>query len=172
MPSKEELAHDFLWRVHKATPKKGMIKVFNRSHYEEVLVVRMLGYVDNEKAKKRFETLNNFEKIVAENNTVILKFYLHTSFEEQKIRLLERMTNPRKHWKHSDGDWKMREHWDEFRIYYQEMIDNCSSPFKWNIIPSDENRYKELLVLRKIVETLKSLDLEYPELESEIKIPV
>lgn len=170
VPTKEELAHDFLWRVHKETPKKGMIKVFNRSHYEEVLVVRMLGFVDNEKAKKRFEVLNNFEKIIADNNTIILKFYLHTSFDEQEKRLKERMINPKKYWKHNDGDWEMRKHWDGFRIYYQEMIDNCSSPFDWNIIPSDENRYKELLVLRKIVNSLKTLDLEYPNLKTEIEI--
>lgn len=171
VPSKEELAHDFLWRVHKATPKKGMIKVFNRSHYEEVLVVRMLGYVNNEKAKERFETLNNFEKIVAENNTIILKFCLHTSYEEQEKRLIERMTNPKKYWKHSDGDWEMRKHWNEFRIYYQEMIDNCSSPFPWHVIPSDNNRYKEYLVLKQIVKTLKTLNLKYPSLETKMNIP-
>ncbi len=168
VPSKEELAHDFLWRVHKATPKKGMIKVFNRSHYEEILVVRMLGYVNNEQAKERFKVLNNFEEIVAQNNTKILKFYLHTSFEEQETRLKERMTNPEKYWKHSDGDWEMRKHWDEFRIYYQDMIDNCSNPFEWHIIPSDENRYKELLILRKIVGTMKAMNLKYPNLKTEL----
>lgn len=169
-PTKEELVHDFLWRVHKETPKKGMIKVFNRSHYEDVLVVRMLGFVDDEKAKERFRIINNFEEIIAQNNTVILKFYLHTSLDEQELRLKERMTNPEKHWKHNDGDWEMRKHWDEFRGYYQDVIDNCSAPFEWNIIPSDENKYKELLVLRKIVATLKNLDLKYPELETELNI--
>lgn len=171
VPSKEELARDFLWRVHKATPKKGMIKIFNRSHYEEVLVVRMLGYVNDEQAKDRFRLLNNFEEIVAQNNTTILKFYLHTSYEVQGDRLKERMTNPEKLWKHNDGDWEMRAKWDEFRVYYQDVIDNCSSPFAWHIIPSDENRYKELMVLRKIVETMNSLDLNYPKMETEMKIP-
>lgn len=170
VPSKEELAHDFLWRVHQATPKKGQIKVFNRSHYEEVLVVRMLGYVDDEAAKNRFRLLNNFEEIVAQNNTIIEKFYLHTSYEEQEVRLKERMTNPEKYWKHNDGDWEMRTKWNEFRGYYQEMIDNCSEPFAWSIIPADENRYKEVLVLRKLVDTLKNLDLKYPELESEMSV--
>jgi PPK2 family polyphosphate:nucleotide phosphotransferase len=171
VPSKEELAHDFLWRVHKATPKKGMIKVFNRSHYEEVLVVRSLGFVDDEQAKDRFRILNNFEEIVAQNRTTILKFYLHTSYDEQKNRLKERMTNPEKYWKHNDGDWETRAQWDKFRVYYQDVIDNCSVPFEWNVIPADENRYKELLVLRKIVETMKSLDLKYPDLETELEIP-
>lgn len=170
VPSKEELAHDFLWRVHKATPKKGQIKVFNRSHYEDVLVVRMLGFVDDETANKRFKILNNFEEIVAQNNTIIEKFYLHTSYEEQEVRLKERMTNPEKHWKHSDGDWGMREKWDEFRVYYQDMIDNCSEPFAWNIIPAGENRYKELLVLKKLIATLKSLDLKYPDLETDMEV--
>lgn len=168
VPSKEELAHDFLWRVHKETPKKGEIKVFNRSHYEDVLVTRMLGFVDDDLAQKRFKIINNFEEIVAQNNTEIVKFYLHTSKEEQEVRLKERMTNPEKYWKHNDGDWEMRKHWDKFRTYYQEVIDNCSFPFEWYIIPSDDNRYKEVQVLRKLVSTLESLDLKYPELETEM----
>ena len=169
VPSKEELSHDFLWRVHKATPKKGEIKVFNRSHYEDVLVVRSLGFVSDDEAKRRFRLLNNFEEIVAENKTTILKFYLHTSYEEQENRLHERMTNPEKHWKHNDGDWEMRKHWDKFRSYYQDLIDNCSAPFKWNIIPADENRWKEVLVLRKLVETLENLKLKYPKLETKME---
>jgi polyphosphate kinase 2 (PPK2 family) len=148
-----------------------MIKVFNRSHYEEVLVVRSLGFVDDEQAKDRFRILNNFEEIVAQNRTTILKFYLHTSYDEQENRLKERMTNPEKYWKHNDGDWETRAQWDKFRVYYQDVIDNCSVPFEWNVIPADENRYKELLVLRKIVETMKSLDLKYPDLETELEIP-
>ena len=169
VPSKEELAHDFLWRVHKETPKKGEIKVFNRSHYEDVLVTRMLGFVDDDLAKKRFKIINNFEEIVAQNNTIILKFYLHTSKEEQEIRLKERMTNPEKYWKHNDGDWEMRKHWDKFRSYYQDLIDNCSAPFEWNIIPADENHWKEVLVLRKLVETLENLQLKYPKLETKME---
>lgn len=169
VPSKEELAHDFLWRVHQHTPKKGEIKIFNRSHYEDVLVTRMLGFVDDDLAKKRFQIINNFEEIVAQNNTIIVKFYLHTSKDEQENRLKERMTNPEKHWKHSDGDWEMRKHWDKFRVYYQEVIDNCSAPFEWNVIPADENRYKELLVLKKLIDTLESLDLEYPDLDTELE---
>lgn len=170
-PTKEELAHDFLWRVHKETPKKGMVTIFNRSHYEDVLVVRSLGFIDDATAKERFRIINNFEEIVAQNKTTILKFYLHTSYDEQEDRLKERMTNPEKHWKHNDGDWETRAQWDQFRVYYQDVLDNCSKPFDWHIIPSDENRYKELLILRKIVETLKSLDLKYPDLETEMEIP-
>jgi len=170
VPSKEELAHDFLWRVHQKTPRKGEIKIFNRSHYEDVLVTRMLGFVSDDLAKKRFQIINNFEEIVAQNNTVIVKFYLHTSKEEQENRLKERMTDPEKHWKHSDGDWQMREHWDLFRTYYQDVIDNCSAPFEWNVIPADENRYKELLVLQKLINTLENLDLKYPDLETEMEV--
>ena len=118
--------------------------------------------------KNRFRLLNNFEEIVAQNNTIIEKFYLHTSYEEQEIRLKERMTNPEKHWKHNDGDWEMRKHWDKFRVYYQDVIDNCSAPFEWNIIPADENRHKEVQVLKKLVSTLEKLDLKYPELDSEM----
>lgn len=168
VPTKEELAHDFLWRVHKETPRKGEIKIFNRSHYEDVLVTRMLGNVSDELAKERFRIINNFEEIIAQNNTIVVKFYLHTSKEEQEKRLKERMENPEKHWKHSDGDWQMREHWDLFRTYYQDVIDNCSVPFEWNIIPADENKYKELQVLKKLIAILESLDLKYPELKTEM----
>lgn len=168
VPSKVELAHDFLWRVHKETPKKGAIKIFNRSHYEDVLVTRMLGFVDDGLAKKRFKIINNFEQIIMQNDTVILKFYLHTSKEEQEQRLRERMTNSEKYWKHNDGDWEMRKHWDAFRVYYQEVIDNCAEVADWNIIPADENRYKEVLVLRKIVDTLEKMNLKYPALKTEL----
>lgn len=169
VPTKEELAHDFLWRIHKEMPAKGQIKIFNRSHYEDVLVTRVLGYVNDELAQKRFQQINHFEELVAQNDTIILKFFLHTSYQEQGERLEERMTNPEKYWKHSDTDWEMRKHWDKFMVYYQEVINKCSTPFEWHIIPSDENNYKEILVLRKIVETLEKLPLSFPPLVTEME---
>ena len=121
-PTDEEFAHDFLWRVHQHSPAKGMIQVFNRSHYEDILVPSVLGYIPKEVVEERYEMINKFEELLEHNNTKVLKFFLHVSKEEQLERLQERIDNPEKHYKHNDGDWEMRAKWDEFRIYYQEMI--------------------------------------------------
>lgn len=167
VPTKEELAHDFLWRIHQQTPKKGQIKIFNRSHYEDVLVTRVLGFTDDETAKQRFGLINNFEKQVATNNTVILKFYLHISYDEQEKRLLERTTEGHKFHKHSDGDWENRPHWDDYMRYYEECIDNTQEAAPWHIIPVGNKRYKEYLVAKTVVEALRKLDLKYPALDTE-----
>ncbi len=163
-PSKEELAHDFLWRIHQHTPAKGMIQVFNRSHYEDVLITRVHAWCDDKTAAKRIEAINNFEKLLTDSNTHVLKFYLHLSKEEQEVRLTERKTNPLKMWKHNDGDWEERKQWDSYMKYYETVI-NQTAACPWHIIPTDENRYKEYLILKTIITKLETLDLELPNLE-------
>lgn len=167
-PTKEELAHDFLWRIHQETPVKGQIKVFDRSHYEDVLVTRVLGLVDDAKAKKRFDMINNFEEILADNNTITLKFFLHVSKDRQEQRLKERMSIREKFYKHSDGDWETRKHWDKYMIYYNECIEHTQKVAPWHIVPVDQNWYKEYYITKTIVETLEKLDLAYPDLETEL----
>lgn len=164
-PTQEELSHDYLWRVHKVTPAKGMIQIFNRSHYEDVLVTRLLGIVDDNEVEKRFRHINDFEQMLTDCGTIILKFYLHISEEEQQKSFHDRLTDPFKHWKHSRKDKEMAQHWPEFRRYYQEVFEKCSPELPWMIIPSDDNWYKEYLVAKKIVETLKGLDMKYPKLD-------
>ena len=165
-PTKEELAHDFLWRVHQHTPGKGMIQIFNRSHYEDVLVTRVLGYVDEENAKEKFVQINGFEQLLEQNNTTILKFFLHVGKDKQKEKFLDRLEDPTKHWKYNPGDWETRSHWDEYVEYYQEVFEKCNTP-KWNIIPADENWYKEYLIAEKIHEVLSAMNLSYPPMPAE-----
>jgi len=165
-PTEEEFAHDFLWRVHPHTPAKGMIQVFNRSHYEDILVPSVYGYLPKEAIDERFELINNFEQQVESNGTVILKFYLHTSKDEQLRRLIERVEVSEKHWKHNDGDWESREHWDDFRAVYETIFKKCDKP-EWHIVPADRNWEKVNYVARTILSTLKDMDLQWPELKSE-----
>ena len=162
-PTEEELKHDFLWRVHKEMPAKGMIQIFNRSHYEDVLVTRVEKWVDDKTIKKRFEHINNFEDLVTDNGTIILKFYLHISKETQAGRLNERKTNPTKYWKHNDADWRTNEKWNQYRKAYEDVFKHCNNP-EWTIVPSDQNWYKEYIVAKKIYETMKKLKLEYPKM--------
>lgn len=168
VPTKEELAHDFLWRIHKETPAKGQIKIFNRSHYEDVLVTRVLGFTDDKTAHKRFQIINNFEEIVAQNNTIILKFFLNVSYNMQEERLKERITVPHKFYKHSDGDWETRKDWDKYMVYYNECINHTQKTAPWHIIPVDQNWYKEYLIAKTVVEALEKLPLEYPPLETDM----
>ncbi len=163
-PTPEEFAHDFLWRVHKHTPEKGMIQVFNRSHYEDVLIQKVHKWIDEDTVIRRYEHINNFEKLLADNGTRIIKFYLHTSKEKQLIELDERKTDPRKYWKHNDNDYKEREFWDEYMKAYEGVFKFCGNDVLWNIIPSDQNWYKEYLISKILVEEFASMDLEYPPL--------
>lgn len=165
-PTDEEYAHDFLWRVHQNTPGKGMIQVFNRSHYEDILVPSVLGFIPKEIIETRYEMINNFEKTIESNGTKILKFYLHTSKEEQLERLQERIDNPEKHFKHKDGDWKTRELWDEYRTVYESIFKRCNKT-PWHIIPSDQNWYKTNLVSKIMVDTFEKMNLQWPALDSE-----
>ena len=162
-PTTEELAHDFLWRIHQHTPAKGMIHIHNRSHYEDVLVTRVHHWIDEATAKKRMNAINQFEHILKENNhTTILKFYLHVSHDEQLSRLKERMEIQEKMWKYNENDLKESELWDTYMSYYEECFSSCQSSAPWHIIPADQNWYKNYLIAEKLVSTLKSFKMKYP----------
>jgi PPK2 family polyphosphate:nucleotide phosphotransferase len=161
-PTSEELSHDFLWRIHQHTPAKGMIQVFNRSHYEDILVTRVHKWCDDKTAAKRMKAINDFEALLQNhNNTHILKFYLHVSPEEQHERLSERMKDPTKMWKYNDRDFEEAKLWDIYMNMYQDCFDNCNNP-PWTIVPADQNWYKEYIIASQLHGLLKSLDMLYP----------
>jgi PPK2 family polyphosphate:nucleotide phosphotransferase len=164
-PSPEELSHDFLWRVHSHAPAKGEIRLFNRSHYEDILVTRVHKWCDDETAKQRMKAINDFESLLQEHNrTHILKFYLHISSAEQKIRLAERLKNPSKMWKYNDKDFEESKLWDIYMRMYEDCFENCDHP-AWTIVPSDQNWYKEYIIAKELHDLLKSLDMQYPGLK-------
>jgi PPK2 family polyphosphate:nucleotide phosphotransferase len=164
-PTEEELAHDFLWRIHRYAPEKGMIQIFNRSHYEDVLVTRVHGWCDDTTAARRFDAINNFEELLAlHNNTQILKFYLHISQDEQKERLEERVKDPTKEWKYNAKDKEEAKLWDKYMEMYEDVFVNCSV-MPWVVVPADQNWYKEYLLAKTLVDSLKGLDMKYPDLK-------
>jgi PPK2 family polyphosphate:nucleotide phosphotransferase len=164
-PTAEELSHDFLWRIHKHTPAKGMIQVFNRSHYEDILVTRVHGWCNDDMALKRMKAINDFEALLEEqNDTHILKFYLHISPEEQKERLAERMTDPAKMWKFNERDAEEAKLRDKYLEMYEECFENCCNP-PWTIVPSDQNWYKEYIIANALCDLLKGLEMKYPSLK-------
>lgn len=165
-PTDEELAHDFLWRIHRNTPARGMIQVFNRSHYEDILITRVHGWCDDATAKKRMRAINDFEQLLTENNTHILKFYLHISPEEQQQRLNERMSDPAKMWKYNKKDFDEAKLWQQYRFMYEECFDNCNDP-EWTIVPADQNWYKEHIIARSLRDLLKGLKMQFPLLQEE-----
>lgn len=155
-PSQEELSHDFLWRVHAQTPAKGQITIFNRSHYEDVLIVRVHDLVPKRIWEKRYDQINHFERHLVDNGTVVLKFFLHISKSEQEQRLLEREQDKTKAWKLAVGDWKERELWDQYQNAYMDTLEKCSTDWApWRIVPADRKWYRDLAVLESVVETLK-----------------
>lgn len=163
-PSKLELAHDFLWRAHLACPGKGMIGVFNRSHYEDVLVVRVDDLVPESVWRSRYQMINDFESMLSSTGTRILKFFLHISRDEQKERFQERLDRPEKNWKFDAGDLRKREQWNDYMKAYEEMLEKCStSHAPWYVIPSDQKWYRNLAITRVIVHTLRDMGLNYPE---------
>ncbi|MBS1750175.1 MAG: polyphosphate kinase [Bacteroidetes bacterium] len=165
VPTAEELSHDFLWRIHAHAPAKGLIQVFNRSHYEDILVTRVHKWCDDDTAKKRMDAINDFEKLLTlHNNTRILKFYLHISPEEQLERLKERTADPKKMWKYNEKDFEEAKLWNEYMRVYEECFSHCSY-VPWHIIPTDQNWYKEYLITKKVYETLKGLNMKYPGLK-------
>jgi len=165
VPTAEEAAHDFLWRIHQHSPAKGVIQIFNRSHYEDVLVTRVHKWIDDDIAKKRMEAINDFEKLLQEHNsTSILKFYLHVSPEEQQKRLAERIQNPRKQWKYNENDFSEAKLWDIYMNMYEDCFENCHY-IPWTIVPADQNWYKEYMIASKVFETLKDLNMKYPGLK-------
>ena len=165
-PTPEELAHDFLWRIHKAVPKRSLIGIFNRSHYEDVLVVRVHNLVPPEVWQGRYEHINAFEKSLADSGVVILKFFLHISKEEQARRLQARLDNPDKLWKFNKGDLKERQLWDDYMAAYTDAVQKCSTSYApWYIVPSDQKWYRNFVVGQIITETLAELNPQYPEPE-------
>ena len=164
-PTPEELAHDFLWRIHQYAPQKGMIQVFNRSHYEDILVTRVHKWCDDKIAQKRMKAINNLEELLQEHNaTHILKFYLHISPEEQHERLSERMKDPAKMWKYNEKDFEEAKLWDVYMQMYEDCFNNCNTP-EWTIVPSDQNWYKEYIIATTLLDKLKSLEMQFPGLK-------
>jgi PPK2 family polyphosphate:nucleotide phosphotransferase len=163
-PTELEMKHDFLWRIHQHVPEKGMIHIFNRSHYEDVLIQKVHQWVDEKTIAKRYEHIVNFEQLLMDTGTVVLKFYLHISKDKQLERLQERMTDPAKKWKHSETDFKEREYWPDYMKAYENAFENCSAAADWHIVPADQNWYKEYLIAKKVMETLEQLRMKYPGL--------
>jgi PPK2 family polyphosphate:nucleotide phosphotransferase len=156
VPTEAELAHDFLWRVHNKVPAKGMLGVFNRSHYEDVLVVRVHNLAPKNVWKKRYEQINNFERLLSDTNTIVLKFFLHISKEEQEERLLKREQEQAKAWKLSVGDWRERAYWEDYQEAYEEALTRCNTDYApWHIIPADRKWYRNLAISEVIVNTLQ-----------------
>jgi PPK2 family polyphosphate:nucleotide phosphotransferase len=163
-PTEVELSHDFLWRVHIHAPAKGMIGVFNRSHYEDVLITRVHKWCDDSTAEKRFNAINHFEELlVMHNSTSIFKFYLHVSKEEQQERLRERMEDPAKTYKYNKNDFKEAELRDQYLRMYEDVFENCSA-VPWTIVPADQNWYKEYIIAKTLANGLKKLNMKYPQL--------
>lgn len=165
VPTEEELGHDFLWRVHRVTPQKGMIGIFNRSHYEDVLVVRVHELVPEPVWRARYRMINDFEHLLAQSNTIILKFFLHISKAEQEERLLAREQEVEKAWKLAAGDWRERERWDDYMAAYDDVLEQCSTEHApWQIVPADRKWYRNYVVAKTVAETLRPLKagwLEY-----------
>jgi PPK2 family polyphosphate:nucleotide phosphotransferase len=156
VPTEEEREHDFLWRIHRHAPRKGELAIFNRSHYEDVLVVRVHGLVPESLWKERYGHIRDFEEMLAEHGTLILKYFLHISREEQEQRLVAREQEPRKAWKINAGDWEDREHWDDYTRAYEEALSRTATKqAPWTIVPSDSKWYRNLVVARSLVETLR-----------------
>jgi PPK2 family polyphosphate:nucleotide phosphotransferase len=163
VPTEEELDHDFLWRVHKATPRRGYIGIFNRSHYEDVLVVRVHDLVPEKVWQARYEQINHFEKLLADTGTTILKLYLHISKEEQKERFEARLRDPRKNWKFSMRDVEKRQDWDDYMLAFEDALSKCSTPWApWYVIPANRKWYRNLVVSQVIVDAMERLDMHYP----------
>ncbi|MBS1610069.1 MAG: polyphosphate kinase [Bacteroidetes bacterium] len=164
-PTSEELAHDFLWRIHSHAPAKGMIQLFNRSHYEDILITRVHKWCDDKTAMRRMKAINDFEQLLQEhNNTHILKFYLHVSPEEQQQRLQERIKDPEKQWKYNENDFAEAKLWDVYMQMYEDCFENCNDA-PWTIVPSDQNWYKEFIIASAVYDMLKSLDMKFPGLK-------
>jgi PPK2 family polyphosphate:nucleotide phosphotransferase len=156
--------HDFLWRIHKQVPGKGEIVIFNRSQYEDVLVVRVHSLVPESVWKDRYEQINNFEKMLSDTGTIILKFYLHISKDEQKARLIERRDDPKKRWKFNPADLKERALWDDYMQAYEDAINRTSTSWApWIVVPGNHNWYRDLVVSHFLVQALKNLKMTYPQ---------
>jgi PPK2 family polyphosphate:nucleotide phosphotransferase len=167
VPSAEEHAHDFLWRIHRAVPRAGNIGVFNRSHYEAVLAERVLGLASRPTCLLRFRQIVDFERMLVENGVLVLKFYLHISRKEQASRFRERLANPKKNWKFSHADVATRQHWDAYIAAYGDMLNATShAAARWHLVPSDRNWYRDHVVARAVVQSLCRLKLKWPKMNT------
>ncbi|MEQ8846202.1 polyphosphate kinase 2 family protein [Botrimarina sp.] len=165
-PSHEELDHDFLWRIHRAVPRRGNIGIFNRSHYEDVLVVRVHNLVPEEQWRKRYDRINDFEKLLTEGGVVLLKCFLHISKDEQRERLQARLDKPHKRWKFSRADLAERELWDDYQAAYEDALANCNTGHApWQVIPSDRKWYRNLIVSELLRDTLEKMNPQIPAAE-------
>jgi len=168
VPSKLERAHDYLWRVHQKTPGKGEIAIFNRSHYEDVLVVRVHKLVPDAVWSRRYDHINAFERMLADEGTVILKFFLHISKEEQRERLQARLDEPEKRWKFSLGDLDERKLWDDYVAVYEDVLSKTSTEWApWYVVPADRKWYRNLVIGTVLTEALEGLDMHHPEFEGD-----
>lgn len=165
-PTDLEFAHDFLWRIHKEVPAKGEMVIFNRSHYEDVLIQRVHGWIDEETVDRRFAAINAFEQLlVHDNNTLVLKFYLHLSKDQQAEELMERVNEHDKHYKHNDGDWEEREHWDAYREAYNDALNRSEIP--WHVVPVDQRWYRDYVMTDIVLKAYEGLQMDWPGLETE-----
>jgi PPK2 family polyphosphate:nucleotide phosphotransferase len=164
-PCPHDLAHDFLWRIHRETPARGVIGVFNRSHYEDVLVVRVRELVPSAVWKERYQQINEFERMLTENGTRIVKFYLHISKGEQKRRLRERLSDPQKNWKFSEGDLAERKLWPRYAEAYEDAINRCSTEWApWYVVPANVKWARDAMIARVLLETMDSMRLRWPKI--------
>lgn len=171
VPTRTELDHDYLWRVHQQVPVKGEMVIFNRSHYEDVLIVRVHELVPTEVWKARYDQINAFEKMLAQEGTTILKFFLHISPEEQKKRLAARLKDPTKQWKYNPGDVKERQLWTKYMQAYEDVLNKTSTEdAPWYLIPSDRKWYRDWVVSTVLVDTLKGLNMQYPEPAFDVEV--
>jgi PPK2 family polyphosphate:nucleotide phosphotransferase len=174
-PSNEEAAHDFLWRYHQKAPPKGMIHIFNRSHYEDVLIVRVKDLVPEATWRPRYEAINQFEYALTSDGVTVLKFFLHISRDEQKRRLQARVADPDKRWKFSANDLKERAWWDDYQAAFEDAVNQCSTAYApWYVVPADRTWYRNLVIARTIADTLEAMDPRYPPAEpglDEVEIP-
>lgn len=169
VPSTEERSHDYLWRIHNAVPSAGMVGVFNRSHYEDVLVVRVENIVPEAVWQKRFEHINHFEKLLTDTGTTILKFFLHISADEQRERLQARLADPTKNWKFELADLDKRRDWPAYRLAYQTVLEKCSTPYApWYVIPADQKWYRDLAIMRVLVHTLRQMNPQFPTVKQDL----
>ena len=161
-PTEEEASHDFLWRIYPHTPAKGMMEIFNRSHYEDILFPSVHKTIDKDILERRYELINRFEEELIDSGTVVLKFFLHLSKEEQKKRLAERLADPHKRWKSNPNDMKEEKFFDDYQRVFEKIIDRCSPKIPWTIVPSDHKWYRNYIVAKELVQALEKLKLEYP----------
>ncbi len=163
-PTPQEKDHDFLWRVHRLVPAAGEVAIFNRSHYEDVLITRVHGWIDDNTCRQRYQQINDFELLLTQNNTVILKFFLHISPEEQLRRFQKRLQDPGRWWKISEADYQERDYWQDYQRVYQEALQHCNqTDAPWFVVPADHKWFRNLVIASIVVETLEGLNMAFPE---------